>query len=297
MRPCNQTKDWSVSLFGDTLPKFILYGNVNKKFFTCDIFTGKVDLGRKHTYIIKVRNVKRNVWETRRTSEKGLADIFLAIEEYCKNNTIYGTQIEVCHHKTYWAEKSREAHEKYIARGILRAEEESREIRETGPQEKRANYDFSLHGAWGANNSKVGRVETDKVFTYDAENCHPYSVPLRKANDGKLVPEYEQAREMFSTPFEMGQNTSGNAGKYSRSGFETRDGMNIKQNKIRPEALKKPDYMKRSGQPSGISMDKLAELRYEKAKAEIPEGMPGYIARIAFTKEAEEVSYYEHNYK
>lgn len=244
MKPCNQSKDWCVSLFGETLPKYILYGNVNRKTFTCDIFTGKFEThGKKTAYIIKVRNMKRDRWETRRTNE-GFADIFLAIENYCKNNQILGNKIEVCPHKKFWAEKSREAHEKYVARGVLRAEEESREIRACGPQNRLTmNYD----AVESVGNGKTG-VETDKVFTYEAENCHAYETLTNVQDTG-----------LHFKRFEMGQTSSGTInGPYTRSGFEVKkDGMKIKQNKIRPEALKKPDYMKRSGQPAGIPMDDL----------------------------------------
>ena len=231
MKQCAQTKDWSVSLFGETLPKFILYGSVNRKIYTCDIFTGRLETGRKnhHTYIIKVRDEKRNKWETTDTRKHG--DIFLAIEQYCRLHEIEGEKIEVCPHKKYWADKSREAHEKYVARGILRAEEEAREIRKIGPS-TRLTMNYGAVESVG--NGKTG-VETDRVFTYESEGCHAYPVEYEVDENGKARLSYGQAVRMFSTEFEMGQNSAGTVHhktingkkcpeKYVRSGWETKDG-------------------------------------------------------------------------
>ena len=223
MKQCNQAKDWSVSLFGETLPKFILYGSVNRKVFTCDIFTGRLETGRKnhHTYIIKVRDEKRNKWETTDTRKHG--DIFLAIENYCRLHEIEGEKIEVCPHKKYWADKSKEAAKKFVARGILRAEEEAREIRKSGPQEKKAQNDFSLYGAY--DNTKKGTFcETDRVFTYEMEGCHASGTLTCVQDTGLHFKSFEQGQNSAGTVHHKIINGRKCPEKYVRSGWETKDG-------------------------------------------------------------------------
>lgn len=211
---CNQSKDWTVSLFGDTLPKNILYGKVHNKIFTCDIFTGGFESARGHAYFIKVRDEKRNKWINTDTRSHG--DIFVAIEKYARENIIHGTQIEVCQNKTarkkeafYAAKRAENKHGQIIAR----------EMEEAGkPRELRGqNY----AGCTSVQRSKIGNVETEKVWI-DEKNPNPISADCWDKG--------------YMQPFEMGQSTSGTVnGAYTRSGFEVkRDGMKVDQKKIRP---------------------------------------------------------------
>ena len=214
MRECNQSKDWTVSLFGDTLPKNILYGKVHGKVYTCDYFTASFKTARGHAYFIKVHDEKRGRWINTDTISNG--DIFMAIEKYCRENTIHGTRIEVCQNKTarkkeafFAAKRAENKHGQIIAR----------EMEEAGkPRELRGqNYG----GCTSVQRSKIGNVETDKVWD-DVRNPNPISADC-----------WEKG---YVQPFEMGQTTSGNVdGKYTRSGFEVkRDGMKVDQKKIRP---------------------------------------------------------------
>lgn len=239
MLPCNQTKDFTVSLFGDTLPKYILYGKVHNKIFTCDYFTGKYKTpdGRK-AYFIKLRDNKRNFWKPTETIKH--PDIFIAIENYVRTNTINGERIEVCQHKHnakkvafYAAKRSENTHARRVEREVNKARHI---IEECGcPKVVRAQ---SYAGCNSVQRSKIGNVECEKVWI-DYDNPKP--IPADYWDRG------------YNQPFEMGQNTSGNKdGAYTRSGFEVkRDGLKIDPTKIRPND--KPDYMRKSGQPRSLS--------------------------------------------
>ena len=214
MKDCSQTKDFTVFIFGDTLPKNILYGKVHGKVYTCDYFTASFRTTRGHAYFIKVRDEKRGHWIN--TDTRSHADIFMAIEKYCHENEIHGERIEVCQNKTarkkeafYAAKRAESKHGQIIAC----------EMEEAGkPRELRGqNY----AGCTSVQRSKIGNVETEKVWE-DLRNPKP--IPADYWERG------------YAQPFEMGQTTSGTInGAYTRSGFEVkRDGMKVDQTKIRP---------------------------------------------------------------
>jgi len=208
MKPCNQTKDFSCTLFGETLPKYEFYGRVDGTTYRADYFTGR----------LLIRDTKRNIWKSS-TLEKN-ARIYNAVKAYIKEHGILGDHVEICHHRQ--AEKKEAFYRTKTFERRCRVERD-REIMESAPVMRKST--ISAFGAaahdYDSSRRRVA-VETDHIFELDGYR-------------GISADERDRG---YSQPFEMGQSTSGTAGKYTRSGFETRDGLKVAQNKIRPE--KKP---------------------------------------------------------
>lgn len=260
MKPCNQTKDFSCTLFGETLPRYEFYGRVDGTTYRADYFTGR----------LLIHDAKRNTWKPS-TLDKN-ARIYNVVKAYIVENGLLGDHVEICHHRQ--AEK-KEAFYRTKTFERRKRVERDREIMESAPHMRKAT--ISAFGAaahdYDSSRRRVA-VETDHVFELDGYR-------------GISADERDRG---YSQPFEMGQNTSGTAGKYTRSGFETRkDGLKVDQTKIRPDRMTRPDYMKVSGQPASVSMDKLAKKRHDKAVAHISAG-------VGNNHDFAEVQYYNDNY-
>ena len=270
MKECNQTKDWSVTLFGETLPKYEFYGKIGRTVYRLDFFTGRM----------LIHDDKRNRWQSAEYDKHG--KIANAVNAYIAEHGVSGTKIEVCHYsqerkkQAFHARKSAEAEAR---RDLMSGAPVMRSGRISASGAAKHDFDGSRRRC---------AVESDRIWI-DEKNPNPISADERDRG--------------YSQHFEMGQNTSGTAGKYARSGFETRDGLKIAQNKIRPERMQKPDYMKKSGQPESTSMDRLAKMRYESAKSAVIKeyGEPilndPAVRKILMPKEDKAVRYYEGNYR
>lgn len=286
MRECNQTKDWSTTIFGETLPKYEFYGKVGRVVYRLDYFTGRLLL----------HDEKRNRWKPATFSGKGaIAD---AVTAYIKIHGVSGTKIEVC--KYSGEAKKRAFHDR------KRAEAETRRDLMSGAPVMRTGR-ISASGAARHDFDGSRRrcaVESDRVWGNPVETFKKGKIEIvyvdPKAPNAISADERDKGYAQF---FEMGQNTSGTAGKYARSGFETKDGLKVAQNKIRPERMQKPDYMRRQGQPSGTSMDKLSKMRYESAKtsviSEYGESVLNNkaVRKVLMPKQDREIRYYEGNYR
>ena len=287
MKECNQTKDWSTTLFGETLPKYEFYGKINRTVYRLDYFTGRLLL----------HDDKRDRWKP--ATYTGTGSIADAVNEYIRNNGVSGTRIEVCHYsqetkkRAFHARKRAEAETR---RDLMTGAPVMRTGRISASGAAKHDYDGSARRCavesdriWGNPVEKVDRKGQVETVYVDPKAPNPISADERDRG--------------YAQFFEMGQNTSGTAGKYARSGFETKDGMKVVQNKIRPERMQKPDYMRKSGQPESISMDRLAKMRYESAKQRvITEYGPaicanGDVRKVLMPKEDRAIRYYEGNYR
>ena len=208
MKPCNQTRDWSVTIFGETLPRYEFYGKINNITYRADDFTGR----------LLIRDTKHNTWKPS-TLDKN-ARIYNAVKAYIVENGILGDHVEICHHKQ--AEKKEQFYRTKTFERRRRVERD-REIMESAPVMRKATISAFGAAAHDYDGSRR-RVAVETVHVSELDGYRGISADERDRG--------------YAQPFEMGQNTSGTAGEYTRSGFETRDGMKIAQNKIRPE--KKP---------------------------------------------------------
>ena len=223
MLPVKQTKDWSVSLFGDTLPKYILYGKIAGIVYTCNPF---------FPCTIKVHDEKRAIWKTCEISR--FPKIKKIVENYIAAG-IEGTHIEACQHRQN--QKHSEFYRSKRAEAV-HAHNLQKDLRAAGlPIEKKPQSNYlptkDLYGQ-SAIDGRGYSIDYEYNLWEDKKNPNPMSCDERDKG--------------YVQPFEMGQGTSGNIdGKYTRSGFETKkDGMKIDQNKLRPERMQRPDYMKTS---------------------------------------------------
>lgn len=224
MKACNQTKDWSVTLFGETLPKYEFYGKIGRTVYRLDYFTSR----------LLIRDEKRNVWKsalyTPNTGTTAKA-VYDAVTAYVKTHGVQGTKIEVC--KYSQEAKKREFHAR------KRDEQEARRDLESVLPHMRSGR-ISASGAAPHqydSSRKCVRVETDRIWGDPVQSVNSHGRIETVYIDPK-APNPISADERdrgYLQRFEMGQTTSGTAGKYTRSGFETKDGLKIQQNKIRPE--------------------------------------------------------------
>lgn len=221
MLPIKQTKDWTVCLFGYTLPKYMLYGKISGITYTCNPFT---------PYVIKIHDEKREVWKTCEISR--FPKIKKMVENYIAAG-IEGTHIEACQHR-----QERKRSEFYRSKQAESIHERNRQkdLRAAGlPVARKAPANYT------PTKDLYGQSRIDgKGYNIDWE----YNVFAYGENENAV--SCDERDKGYVQPFEMGQSTSGNLdGKYTRSGFEVKkETMKVDQNKLRPERMQKPDYMK-----------------------------------------------------
>ena len=202
MKPISQTKDWSVTVHGVTLPKYILYGSINHIEYTCNPFLTPVT-------VISVWDDKRACFVNR--DAKKYPAILNAVEKYTAENKILGKHIEVCKNsqknkkREFYREKTREE---------IKARKIERAWNEIGrPQEKRPQSDY-LYRAYRVN-GLAGCIENDGNAKFEAEKA--------KFGYNGITSEQNLRNRGYAQTFEMGQTTSGTVdGKYTRSGFEVK---------------------------------------------------------------------------
>lgn len=218
MKQINQTKNWSTCLHGWTLPKNSVYGSIHGKEYVC-INANIITAGG---FRVKIWNPGKGVWFDRHTSE-GHGDIYVRIRDY-KKTAEYCPENPVACHTVTLPERQKMAE---AAERAKKLEQQRRErawnetLREIGcPQEKRpqgatAGY-LPFVGSCYSQSAVDGKGYTNEYEYTSGMNIDGYQ-PV-EAVTGKV-----DLNKLF---FEQGQNTSGDAGKYTRSGFEVkRDGM------------------------------------------------------------------------
>lgn len=200
MLPCKQTLDYSVSLFGDTLPLYCLYGKVKGQVYTCNPFTGKTG---NMWYV--------SIWDGKKWKPGTDRAISAEIEKFLAHHAIMGDHVIVCQHKK---QKKQDAFIRAKRAEAVHNKNIMRDMRDIGmPQERKpSGYDAKTHSQ---------RQIDGKGYNLDYE----YKIWIDEKNPNPLpvVDDVRAKADYAFKPFEMGQNTSGSVdGPYTRSGWEVK---------------------------------------------------------------------------
>ena len=220
MLPCNQTKNWSTCLHTWTLPKYSLYGNFSGTTFVCINANVKFGAG----YAIKIWDGKK--WRDTNTAYKKRGEkrcryggIYIAIENFKKSGKFIPEKPVVC--KT--AKQDDPDWLEFIGERA----------------ETRRKSDWQKNNMMDAPRAKTPSVSiyrphktSGDIANISFKNEEKSCIDLQKI--GYVGFDYLKKAEKVGHPtgyFEKGQNTCGEASEecpYTRSGFETRDGMKVR---------------------------------------------------------------------
>lgn len=202
MKECNQTKDWSTTIHGVVLPKYILYGKIANVEYTCNPFLHPIT-------VISVWDAKRACFVNR--DAKKYPAILNAVEKYTAENKIQGTHIETC---KFSQKRAKAEFHKEKTRAEIKARKIERAWQELGrPQEKRPQSDYAYRAY--RINGLAGCIENDGNAKFEAEKA--------KFGYNGITPDENLKNRGYAQTFEMGQTTSGTVdGPYTRSGFEVK---------------------------------------------------------------------------
>jgi len=226
MRPIKQTRNFSVCLNKRTLPKNALYGNVYGTTWYCIDFKPRhyySSKGRKSYYNIHIwdDSKKRPCWT--KSDTRSYPAIFVRIRDFINSDEFVDAEVIDCYH---YNRAMKESERRTISAQIKAAHEEERKNREFlrdagAPVEKRAQTAFMY---------KPGSQARVDGMGY---NYAHYELTSGLDIDGYVGFDGIIAREVtgYIQPFEQGQHTCGDTNEdcpYTRSGFETRDGIKIR---------------------------------------------------------------------
>lgn len=209
MKPICQSKNFSVCLKGWTIPKYAIYGSVYGMLYVCLNATAKN--GGYNILVWHNATEKKPARWVQDNTKNGYGAIYCRIRDFVKSAEYIAENVIFCHAHNRdeireRAERAERVHRKNLARERHQWE---RDNMFDAPKMKQAQgeYIYRCKPQGGSlENEYTSCMDLDKIGYVGAE-----------AVTGKI--------DFNKSYFEQGQNTSGTAGAYTRSGFETRDGM------------------------------------------------------------------------
>lgn len=202
MKECNQTKDWSTTIHGVVLPKYILYGKIAGIEYTCNPFLYPIT-------VISVWDNRRECFVNR--DAKKYPAIIKAVKKYTAENKILGNSIETC---KFSQKRAKAEFHREKSRAEIKARKIERAWSEIGrPQEKRPQSEY-IFRAYRIN-GLAGCVESASNTGWEKE--------VSSVGYNGITSEQNLSNRGYAQNFEMGQTTSGTVdGPYTRSGFEVK---------------------------------------------------------------------------
>lgn len=226
MKPIAQSNDFSVCLKGYTLPKYSIYGNVYGTLYYCTDFCTKAVNGKTvymiHVYCPNRKNPNRGSWKLCDTLKYGA--IFQYMDRFIKSDAFIDKPVEKCEHRTH--------NKAVMKKAAERAERDHRRAQE------RARREWYEENMMDAPKERRPQVLNRRGMPTGGSIDYEYTSGLDIS--GYVGVDGVKYREKYNAPmrFEMGQTTSGDFSAvcpYTRSGFETKDGMKTRFDKYRPE--------------------------------------------------------------
>jgi len=224
MRPISQSRAFSVCLHGWTIPKNSLYGSVYGTEYVC-VNTKMVNGG--YNILVYSQSEKRGQWIATNT-KRGHGAIYVRIRDFIKTPEFCKDPIVYCHsmnkqereNAAERAEMRREAAER---RKQAEARKKYREMFPDAPTAKKSQSEYMYRCK-----PVHADIDYECVSGLELDGYQPV-----EAVTGKV--------DFVNKPFfEQGQNTCGTAGEYTRSGFETKDGMKTRFADYRGQKTERP---------------------------------------------------------
>ena len=208
MKPINQSKGFSVCLNGWTIPKYALYGNVYNTIFVC-LNTAPENGGYKILVWHNATEKKPGRWAQKNTRD-GYGAIYVRIRDFLKSANYINEKPVFCHSRNRdelrtMGERANEARKRAKMRAARKWDHENMS---DAPREKKAQSEYIFRSR-----PLGGSLDYEYKSGINLDGYRPEESTLGRV-------------DFIRKPcFEQGQNTAGTAGRYTRSGFETRDGM------------------------------------------------------------------------
>lgn len=189
MKPIAQTKNFCTCLYGYTLPKFCLYGNIYGTMWYCTEYLTPVKINGRDVYRIHIfrpskKDPQRGSWSVCSTSTaKNGGAIYVRIRDFVKTQEFIAEKPVFCEHRVAKArelERAAEKAERDIKRSRAKAE---RELLEVAPKLRKVNYHYTPDSrTYYELAVRNGKTVNDFPIGGDAAMRHDHKDHMRKVN-------------------------------------------------------------------------------------------------------------------